>query len=54
MQWSVVKIKGYEHWTKTLKSEILGNKRGTDITDIVKLRSRRQKEIEKSKKGKKK
>ena len=46
------KEEGYEHWTKTMKSEILGNKRGTDITDIVKLRSRRQKEVEKAK-GKK-
>ena len=51
------KEEGYAKWTKTLKDEVLGNRRNiydTDITDIVKLRSRRQKEIEKSKKGKKK
>jgi len=48
------KEEGYEHWTKTHKDAILGNKRGTDVTDIVRLRSRRKKEVEKAKKGKKK
>ena len=50
------KEEGYAKWTKTMKDEVLGNRRNiydTDITDIVKLRSRRKKEIEKSKKGKK-
>ena len=48
------KEEGYEWSTNELKRRIFGQERGTDITDIVKLRSRRQKEIEKSKKGKKK
>ena len=48
------KEEGYEWSTKELKRRILGQERGTDITDIVKLRSRRQGEIKKSKKGKKK
>ena len=51
------KEEGYAKWTKTLKDEVLGNRRNiydADITDIVKLRSRRQKEVEKAKKGKKK
>ena len=51
------KEEGYDYWTKQLKSEILDNYRtdDTNVTDLVKLRSRRQKEIEKAeKKGKKK
>ena len=48
------KEEGYEWSTNELKRRILGQERGTDITDLVKLRSRRQKEVEKSKKGKKK
>ena len=50
------KEEGYEFHTKKIKSEILG-KKGThfdyDVTDLVKLRGRRQKEIDKFKKGKK-
>ena len=51
------KEEGYSKWTKTMKDEVLGNKKNiydTDITDIVKLRGRRKKEVEKSKKRKKK
>ena len=48
------KEEGYEWSTNELKRRIFGQERGTDITDLVKLRSRRQKEVEKSKKGKKK
>ena len=48
------KEEGYEWSTNELKRRIFGQERGTDITDIVKLRSRRKKEVEKAKKGKKK
>ena len=48
------KEEGYEWSTNELKRRIFGQERGTDITDLVKLRSRRQKEVEKAKKGKKK
>jgi len=48
------KEEGYEWSTNELKRRIFGQERGTDITDLVKLRSRRQKEVGKSKKGKKK
>ena len=48
------KEEGYEWSTNELKRRILGQERGTDITDLVKLRGRRQKEVEKAKKGKKK
>ena len=46
------KEEGYEWSTNELKRRIFGQERGTDITDIVKLRSRRQKEVKKAK-GKK-
>ena len=48
------KEEGYEWSTKELKRRIFAQERGTDITDLVKLRGRRQKEVEKAKKGKKK
>ena len=48
------KEEGYEWSTNELKRRIFGQERGTDITDIVKLRSRRKKEVKKAKKGKKK
>ena len=48
------KEEGYEWSTNELKRRIFGQERGTDITDLVKLRSRRKKEVEKANKGKKK
>ena len=48
------KEEGYEWSTNELKRRIFAQERGTDVTDLVKLRSRRQKEVEKAKRGKKK
>ena len=48
------KEEGYEWSTNELKRRIFAQERGTDITDLVKLRSRRKKEVKKAKKGKKK
>ena len=49
------KEEGYDHWTKTLKTDILKHYR-TDtynVTDLVRLRTRREKELAKLKKDKK-
>ena len=51
------KEEGYDYYTKLIKDEILGKKRNIydrDVTDIVELRSRRQKEVEKANKKRKK
>ena len=48
------KEEGYEWSTNELKRRVFAQERGTDVTDLVKLRSRRKKEVEKAKKGKKK
>ena len=48
------KEEGYEWSTNELKRRVFAQERGTDVTDLVKLRSRRQKEVKKAKKGKKK
>jgi hypothetical protein len=47
------KEEGYEWSTNELKRRVFAQERGTDVTDLVKLRSRRKKEVEKAKKGKK-
>ena len=50
------KVKGYEYHTKMIKDEILDKEKNIydrNVTDLVKLRSRRQEEIKKSKKSKK-
>ena len=50
------KEEGYEYHTQMIKDEILGKEKNIydrDVTDLVKLRSRRQKEVEKTKKEKK-
>ena len=48
------KEEGYKWSTNELKRRVFAQERGTDVTDLVKLRSRRKKEVEKAKKGKKK
>tara|TARA_Y100000310_G_C20654026_1_gene801012 strand:- start:1396 stop:1620 length:225 start_codon:yes stop_codon:yes gene_type:complete len=49
------KEEGYDYWTKTLQKRILKNYRtdSENVTDLVKLRTRRAKEVAKAKKDKK-